>query len=32
VGAIIAVRPDLAYGARRVLATRELEIKPAVVA
>ncbi len=31
-GAIIAVRPDLAYGARRVLATRELEIKPTVVA
>ena len=32
VGAIIAVRPDLVYGARRVLATRELEIKPTVVA
>jgi len=31
VGAIIAVRPDLVYGARRVLARRELEIKPAVV-
>jgi cobalt/nickel transport system permease protein len=32
VGAIVAVRPDLVYGARRVLATRELEIKPKVVA
>ena len=32
VGAIIAVRPDLVYGARRVLARRELEIKPQVVA
>jgi cobalt/nickel transport system permease protein len=32
VGAIVAVRPDLVYGARRVLATRELEIKPTVVA
>ena len=32
VGAIVAVRPDLVYGARRVLARRELEIKPRVVA
>jgi cobalt/nickel transport system permease protein len=32
VAAIVAVRPDLVYGARRVLATRELEIKPTVVA
>ena len=28
VGAILAVRPDLVYGARRLLAKRELEIKP----
>src|SRR4051812_23045848 len=28
VGAILAVRPDLVYGARRLLAQRELEIKP----
>lgn len=28
VGAIIAVRPDLVYGARGLLAQRELEIKP----
>lgn len=28
VGAIIAVRPDLVYGARGLLARRELEIKP----
>lgn len=32
VGAIIAVRPDLVHGARRVLARRELEIKTKVVA
>ena len=32
VGAILAVRPDLVYGARRVLARRELVIKPAVPA
>ena len=32
VGAIIAVRPDLVYGARRVLAARELQIKPPVTA
>jgi cobalt/nickel transport system permease protein len=29
VGAILGVRPDLVYGARRLLAQRELEIKPA---
>ncbi|WP_205474378.1 energy-coupling factor ABC transporter permease [Nocardioides sp. SYSU D00038] len=29
VGSIVAVRPDLCYGARRVLAARELEIRPA---
>jgi cobalt/nickel transport system permease protein len=28
VGSIIAVRPDLVYGARRVLAKRELEVRP----
>jgi cobalt/nickel transport system permease protein len=28
IGAIIAVRPDLVYGARRVLQKRELEIRP----
>jgi cobalt/nickel transport system permease protein len=28
VGSVVAVRPDLVYGARRVLATRELEIRP----
>jgi len=28
VGSIIAVRPDLVYGARRVLAERELELRP----
>lgn len=28
VGSIIAVRPDLVHGARRVLARRELEIRP----
>jgi cobalt/nickel transport system permease protein len=28
IGAILAVRPDLVYGARRLLAQRELEIKP----
>jgi cobalt/nickel transport system permease protein len=28
VGAILAVRPDLVYGARGLLAQRELEIKP----
>ncbi|MBD8868824.1 energy-coupling factor ABC transporter permease [Nocardioides donggukensis] len=27
VGGVVAVRPDLVYGARRVLATRELEIR-----
>jgi cobalt/nickel transport system permease protein len=32
IGAIVAVRPDLVYGARPVLAQRELVIKPAVVA
>jgi cobalt/nickel transport system permease protein len=32
VSAIVAVRPDLVYGARPVLAQRELVIKPAVVA
>ncbi|GAB2452333.1 hypothetical protein GCM10027062_36430 [Nocardioides hungaricus] len=31
VGAILAVRPDLVYGARPVLARRELTIKPQVV-
>ncbi len=31
VGSIVAVRPDLVYGARRVLATRELELKGAAV-
>jgi cobalt/nickel transport system permease protein len=30
VASIIAVRPDLVYGARRVLARRELEIRPSV--
>lgn len=29
VGSIVAVRPDLVYGARRVLATRTLEVRPA---
>jgi len=28
IGAILAVRPDLVYGARGLLAKRELEIKP----
>jgi cobalt/nickel transport system permease protein len=28
VGSILAVRPDLVYGARRVLARRELEVRP----
>lgn len=28
VGSIITVRPDLVYGARRVLAERELELRP----
>jgi cobalt/nickel transport system permease protein len=28
VGSVVAVRPDLVYGARRVLAARELEIRP----
>jgi cobalt/nickel transport system permease protein len=32
VGAIMAVRPDLVYGARRVLERRELEIRPTVTA
>ncbi|MEP9364112.1 energy-coupling factor ABC transporter permease [Nocardioides sp. CN2-186] len=32
VGSIIAIRPDLVYGARPVLARRELEIKPKAVA
>ncbi|NUR10103.1 MAG: energy-coupling factor ABC transporter permease [Nocardioidaceae bacterium] len=27
VGSIVAVRPDLVYGARRVLATRDLEVR-----
>jgi cobalt/nickel transport system permease protein len=27
VGSIVAVRPDLVYGARRVLARRELELR-----
>ena len=27
VGSIVAVRPDLVYGARRVLATRELVVR-----
>jgi cobalt/nickel transport system permease protein len=27
VGSILAVRPDLVYGARRVLARRELEVR-----
>lgn len=31
VGSIIAVRPDLVYGARRVLAERELELRPGAV-
>lgn len=31
VGSIIAVRPDLVYGARRVLAQRELEVRPSAV-
>jgi cobalt/nickel transport system permease protein len=31
VASIVAVRPDLVYGARRVLAERELEIRPAGV-
>jgi cobalt/nickel transport system permease protein len=30
VGSVIAVRPDLVYGARRVLASRDLEIRPDV--
>jgi cobalt/nickel transport system permease protein len=30
VGSIVAVRPDLVYGARRVLATRPLELRTAV--
>lgn len=29
VGSVVAVRPDLVYGARRVLATRELEVRTA---
>ena len=29
VGSIVAVRPDLVYGARRVLATRSLELRTA---
>jgi len=32
IGAILAVRPDLVYGARRVLAARELEIRTGVSA
>jgi cobalt/nickel transport system permease protein len=28
VGSVVAVRPDLVYGARRVLAARRLEIRP----
>ena len=32
IGAVVAVRPDLVYGARRVLARRELEIRSAVAA
>jgi cobalt/nickel transport system permease protein len=32
VGAILAVRPDLVYGARPILKRRELVIKPAVAA
>lgn len=31
VGSIVAVRPDLVYGARRVLAERELEVRPSAV-
>lgn len=31
VGSIVAVRPDLVYGARRVLAATELEVRPARV-
>ena len=30
VGSIVAVRPDLVYGARRVLATRSLELRTAL--
>lgn len=30
VGSVVAVRPDLCYGARRALAARDLEIRPAV--
>ncbi|QNN53489.1 energy-coupling factor ABC transporter permease [Nocardioides mesophilus] len=30
VGSVVAVRPDLVYGARRVLASRTLEVRPAV--
>ncbi|WP_243059437.1 energy-coupling factor ABC transporter permease [Nocardioides sp. SR21] len=32
IGAVVAVRPDLVYGARRVLARRELEIRSEVTA
>ena len=32
VGSIVAVRPDLVHGARRVLATRELEVRTTRVA
>jgi len=32
IGAVIAVRPDLVYGARRVLAERKLEIRSEVTA
>ena len=32
VASIIAIRPDLVYGARPVLARRELEIKPTAIA
>lgn len=31
VGSIIAVRPDLVYGARRVVEERELELRPSAV-
>jgi cobalt/nickel transport system permease protein len=32
VGSVVAVRPDLVYGARRVLAARKLEVRPDVSA
>lgn len=32
VASVVAVRPDLVHGARRVLAERELEIRPPVIA